>query len=357
LSTNIAEFGAIDCDIHPAVPNMRALLPYLDEYWRDAIVSRGIAGANQDLSSYPPNAPLSVRPDWKPEKGNAGTDIALLKTQALDAFGTRFAIANPLHGALVYANEYMAAALCSAVNDWMAKEWLDADPRLRASILVPAESPELAVAEIERLAHDRRFVQVLFLVMGGIPLGKRFYWPIYAAAEKHGMPIGVHAGSMYRNAPTSIGWGSFQLEDYVAQSQAFEGQLLSLVSEGVFVKFPALKVVMIESGFTWLPAYFWRADKTWRGVRSEVPWLDRPPSEVVREHVRFTIQPTDEPPDPAQLTRVLEQIGSDDVLLFSTDYPHWHYEGEDVIPAGIPPALLRKILVDNALATYPRLTN
>ena len=41
MSTNIAEFGAIDCDIHPAVPNMRALLPYLDEYWRDAIVSRG----------------------------------------------------------------------------------------------------------------------------------------------------------------------------------------------------------------------------------------------------------------------------------------------------------------------------
>jgi hypothetical protein len=65
-----------------------------------------------------------------------------------------------------------------------------------------------------------------------------------------GMPIGVHAGSMYRNAPASIGWGSYQLEDYVAQSQAFEGRLPSFVSEGVFVKFPALKVVMIESGFT-----------------------------------------------------------------------------------------------------------
>ena len=152
MSTNIAEYGAIDCDIHPAVPNMRALLPYLDEYWRDAIVSRGIANANQDLTSYPPNAPLSVRPDRKPDGGNAGTDIALLKTQALDAFGTRFAIGNVLHGALVYANEYMAAALCSAVNDWLAKEWLDEEPRLRASILVPAESPELAVEEIERLA-------------------------------------------------------------------------------------------------------------------------------------------------------------------------------------------------------------
>jgi predicted TIM-barrel fold metal-dependent hydrolase len=336
---------------------MRALLPYLDDYWREAIVSRNIASANHDLTSYPPNAPVSVRPDRKPETGNAGSDLDLLRTQALDAYGTRYAICNCLHAAMMYANEYMAAALCRALNDWLANDWLQKEPRLRASIVVPPECPELAVEEIERRASDKRFVQVLLLVMGSIPLGKRFYWPIYEAAERHGLPIGVHAGSLYRNAPTSIGWTSYYLEDYVAQSQAFEGQLLSFVAEGVFVKFPKLKVVMIESGFTWLPAYFWRADKTWRGVRSEVPWVDRAPSEFVRDHVRFTIQPTDQPPDPRQLARVIEQIGSDEVLLFSTDYPHWHYDGEDVIPEGFSPELLRKVLVDNPLATYPRLTN
>src|ERR1700759_1363054 len=26
--------GAIDCDLHPAVPGMSVLLPYLDDYWR-----------------------------------------------------------------------------------------------------------------------------------------------------------------------------------------------------------------------------------------------------------------------------------------------------------------------------------
>jgi len=79
------------------------------------------------------------------------------------------------------------------------------------------------------------------------------------------------------------------------------------------------------------------------------------PSDYVREHVRFTIQPTDAPPDPQQLARIIEQIGSDDVLLFSSDYPHWHYDGTDVIPAGLPERLLQKVLVDNPLATYPRL--
>jgi predicted TIM-barrel fold metal-dependent hydrolase len=53
--------------------------------------------------------------------------------------------------------------------------------------------------------------------------------------------------------------------------------LNSLVTEGVFNKFPRLKVVLMESGVTWLPAYFWRINKTWRGVRAETPWLDRPP--------------------------------------------------------------------------------
>ena len=71
-----------------------------------------------------------------------------------------------LHGAIALFNEDMAAALCAAVNDWTAKELLDRDPRLRGSILLPMQNPDLAVAEIERLAGDRRFVQVLMLVMG-----------------------------------------------------------------------------------------------------------------------------------------------------------------------------------------------
>ena len=59
------------------------------------------------------------------------------------------------------------------MNDWMARELLDREPRLRASILVAAQNPELAVREIERIASDRRFVQVLLLVMGETLLGRR----------------------------------------------------------------------------------------------------------------------------------------------------------------------------------------
>jgi predicted TIM-barrel fold metal-dependent hydrolase len=43
------------------------------------------------------------------------------------------------------------------------------------------------------------------------------------------------------------------------------------------------------------------------------------------------------------------------MLLFSTDFPHWQFDGDDVLPEGLPDAHLKKLLVDNPLETYPRL--
>src|ERR1700738_1007787 len=58
----------IDCDIHPAVGGTRTtLLPYLDDHWKEQVVSRAIDGL--DLTSYPPNMPLSGRADWRPANG------------------------------------------------------------------------------------------------------------------------------------------------------------------------------------------------------------------------------------------------------------------------------------------------
>src|ERR1700675_2645376 len=77
---------AIDCDVHPAVPGMQALLPYLDDHWRTSVQERGIDSL--ESISYPPNAPLSARPDWRDQSGRAGTDVAALGAQVLDRWGS-----------------------------------------------------------------------------------------------------------------------------------------------------------------------------------------------------------------------------------------------------------------------------
>ena len=350
-----AEPGAIDCDVHPTVPDNKTLVPYLEPFWAESVESRGINSF--ETISYPTKSPLTSRPEWRRKDGHAATDPKEVGAQVFERWKAGTAILNCLYGVQRLHNEDMARAFATAVNDWLVKEWLDREPRLRASIVIPTQNPEYAVDEIERRAKDKRFVQVLVLAMQEVPLGRRHYWPIYAACERHGLTLGVHAGSTYHNPVTALGWPTWYIEDYAAQSQGFQSQLASLVTEGAFAKHPDLKVVLIESGVTWLPAFLWRFGKFWRGLRTEVPWVDREPWEYVRQHFRFTMQPFDVPDEPHAVERALDHLRSDDILLYASDYPHWQFEGDDVVPNGISPALRRKMSIDNPLATYPRLKN
>jgi uncharacterized protein len=346
--------GPIDCDIHPSIPGLDALLPYLPVHWQEMVRVRGVGELNS--ISYPANAPITARPDWRPGTGKPAASLERIRSECLDRFGSAIAICNCLYGVPLLFSEDLAGVFARAVNEWMVDALLAKDERLRGSIVVPIQSVERSVAEIEHCAADPRFVQILLLAGNEHLLGKRMYWPIYAAAEKHGLAIGIHAGSSYHNPPTGVGWPTFYSEDYIAQSQSFQTQLTSLITEGVFSRYPALRVVLLESGWTWLPAYLWRLTKYWRGLRMEVPWVDRAPGEIVRSNVRFSLQPMDAPPTEQAVDRLLNQLHSDELLLFSTDYPHWQFD-EDPIPPHLPPDLVRKIRTDNPRAAYPRLAD
>jgi predicted TIM-barrel fold metal-dependent hydrolase len=328
-------------------------LPYLDPYWREQVEVRSLDVL--DLVTEPWRTPMSVRPDWAPAAGRPGASLQDLQKNLLDPFKTRIAICNVVSGAQALFQREMVAAFCRGINDWVRTEWLDREPRLRASIAVPFDHADLAVEEIERCATDKRFVQILFFGAGEIPFGRRPLWPIYEAAVKHGLPIGIHSASAGRHATTVAGWPSTFIEEFAGRAQLFHMQLLSLITEGVFTKFPTLKVVLMESGITWLPFFYARADKSWRGKRIEVPWVKTPPSELVKQHVRFTLQPFDAPADESIVQRLYEQLGSDDLLLFSSDYPRWHFDGTDAVPAGISSRIVRQ-MNQNAMATYPRLS-
>ena len=81
----------------------------------------------------------------------------------------------------------------------------------------------------------------------------------------------------HRFPPTPVGWPSTYIEECADMAQIFQAQVLSLISEGAFARFPELRVVLIESGFVWMPAWMWRMDKEWKGLRRDTPLGCAPP--------------------------------------------------------------------------------
>ena len=243
--------------------------------------------------------------------------------------------------------------MAQAVNEWLAAEWLSGDPRLRASIVVASAFPELAVREIERAARDPRFVQVLLPVRSENPYGSRNFRPVFAAAARLGLPVALHYGGAPGNPPTPVGWPSLVMEEVAGATGVFQTQLLSIISGGVFDEHPGLKLVLAESGFAWLPPMLWRFDKNWKGLRREIPWVRKPPSEYAREHVRLTTAPLDAPGDPGQFAAAVGQLGNDGMLVYASDYPHRHGDGNALgCWESLPGALRSRILSDNPRALY-----
>jgi predicted TIM-barrel fold metal-dependent hydrolase len=352
MDTRSAARAIIDCDIHNTVPGAEALFPYLAEYWREYMSRSDFKGPIENY--YPAGAATSARPDTAPPGGGPpGSDLALLRAQALDPWEVEYGILNCAYAIESVHNPYAAAAVASAVNDWQIATWLEPEPRLRASLVVPSQHPDLAAQEIERLGQHHGFVQVFLPVRSAAPYGNRRYHPIYAAAVRHNLAIGLHFGGAPGNPPTPTGWPSYYIEEVAGMAQVFQSQLMSLIVEGVFDQFPELRVALIESGVTWLPSLMWRLDKEWKGLRREVPWVKRLPSEYIREHIRLTTQPLDDPPDPRHLQQIIEQLGSDELLMFSTDYPHWQFDTPaEAFPSGLPASLERKVMSENARAFY-----
>jgi uncharacterized protein len=352
VAERTAGTAVIDCDIHNALPSEAALHPYLPGRWRrhaEAFGARTYHGL-----TYPLASEHAARTDaWPPSGLKPGADLGFLREQLLDRWGIEYGVLLPLLGSGKQLNLEWGAAMSRAINDWQAAEWLDPEPRLRASIAVAYEAPDLAVEEIRRRAGDRRFVQIQFESRTHEPLGRRKYWPIYEAAAEHGLPVGMHFGAQGGWPITGVGHPSFYIEYHAGQAASFQDQVISLVAEGVFERFPGLKFVLIEGGFGWLPPLMWRLDRAYGKLKAEVPHLQRPPSEYIREHFWLTTQPVEEPGTPAAFRRLLDDLGMDDRIMFSTDYPHWDFDAPDTaIPASLPPALRRGIMAENARSLY-----
>lgn len=340
----------IDTDVHHEIRSYNDLLPYMSDHWKRYLTDYG--WKPEKLTPFHQVRKNSkYRMDTIPEGGGTpGSDFNLLKEQLLDKHNLTYAVLTGWFFEATMTSGWFefAAARASAYNDYTIEHWLNKDKRLIGSITIPRE-PQAAVREIERVADHPQMKQVM-LPIGDFPWGDPYYHPIFEAADKHGLVIGMHL-----SATITAQGGNF-LRYYVAwrslHPQAYMTQTISLITNGVFDKFPNLKVALIEGGFEWIPFMMHRMDSAYKSLRQETPWVKRMPSDYFKENMRFSTQPWDDL-SPKQFLNIIDMMETDKMLMYSTDYPHWDFDPpERTLPPKIPESLRRKIFYENAADLY-----
>jgi uncharacterized protein len=354
-----ARLRAVDVDLHHEIRDWGALAAYVTPGLRWRVTRPG----------GPPLARHGFRmigPHYgtapTPAEGDGGgpahpaSDPAWVKQHYLDARGVDIAI---LTGTLlslgVQPNADLAAALASASNQWTLETWVRPYTCYRGSILVAQQDPQQAAAEINRLGDEPGMVQVLMGSASEAPLGRRTYHPIYAACVEHGLPLALHVGGEGAGVSppaTAVGHPTTYFEWYGSLPQSYMGHIMSMVTEGVFERFPTLQVVLYDAGVFWLPHVMWRFDKNWKAQRSETPWVKRAPSSYIRDHFYLTTYPLEAAPDPKYLHQVFDMIEAQRRLLFSSNFPNWELGDPFEMVRDVPESMQRRVMVDNALALY-----
>ncbi len=254
-------------------------------------------------------------------------------------------------------NTYRAEALAQAMNDWTIQRWFPEDPRLYGLVIVANQTPLAAAEEIRRAGAHERMVGVLMAANGlGKPFGHPAYHPIYAAAAELDLTIVLHSGgdqpSDTLSHPTAGGLPATYAETALLEYSPIMTHVQSLIVQGVFEKFPSLRVYVAGAGAAWIPGLFFRLDVNWRGLRREVPWVRRPPSEYLRESFRVSTWPFDRAPGEDGAERIVRGLrafgGMDDLLCFASGYPAWSTEIADEVAGRIPPEWHSKVFDTNA---------
>ncbi len=367
-STDLRDSGGprlatIDTDIHHGIRNKTDLFPYLSRVYADRYDEYGAGGGgnlyayNGGVRGYRADVVDGQSPGGL---GAAATNIDMTISDLMDGCGIDIGMltGSSMYGAAAMPDLDYSSALVRAFNDFTIEHWLARDSRFRYSMGICPQDPPQAAAEIDRIGGHPGIVAVILPCGAPRAFGQRFYHPIFEACERNNLTVALHfatEGTGVNPPPTSAGYPSYYVEARQARPAYYQAHLASMVFEGWFDRFPTLKVAMLEGGFAWVPPFIWKMDQDWKGLRYQVPWVKRVPSELVKERVRFATQPLEEPDPPEAIHQLVEWMDGKNTLMFASDYPHWDWDDPRGTLTQLDPALRRRIFVENALDAFPKM--
>lgn len=348
----------VDCDVHPMYERFEDLVPYMSATWRRYFEDRGVRTYARARDRY--NHPnKTYRVDALPERGRAaGSDRDFLLSTHMQRFGIAGALLLPQqpYGVTAWGNADAAYAFLAASNDYFREAWVEYDDRFSLAVTVSPHDPVAAAAEIRRHAGQPGVIGVQLLLLDKM-MGDASFDPIYEAACESGLPIAVHQsgseGCYHTSQVVAGGVPRSYGERHVVLTQVGSANVVDMIVSGVFERFPDLRIVMVEWGFSWLSPLVARMDLFWERDTGAAPLIKRPPGDYVQAHFTFTTQPLDEVETREERAALFAADGLDRMLLFSSDYPH--YDTDDpgfVIKSRIPEAIRDAVCYGNAVQTF-----
>jgi predicted TIM-barrel fold metal-dependent hydrolase len=244
-------------------------------------------------------------------------------------------------------------------NGWLA-EFCSHDPsRLYGVGLVSLEDVGAAVGDVERIAaQGMKGAMIWGAAPPERPYGDRAYDPFWRAVSEAGLPVSLHIiasrGRVSASVTDAIGQGAKVHAGvwYMRVISEIQESLAQIVFGGVLERFPRLRIVSAENDAGWLPHFGYRMDHVYHKYR-EIWDESTPlrPSEYLRRQVYATFQ--DDYTGPAAY-----QVFGADNFMWASDFPH----SDSTFPesrswieknfAGIPDAVRRKIVWQNAVSLY-----
>jgi uncharacterized protein len=244
-----------------------------------------------------------------------------------------------------------AVELARTYNAWLYERWLTEQPTLKGALVIAPQDPTAGADDIRRYAGQREWACVYLPASGVRPLyGHHSYDPIYEAAVEAGLPVCIH--SVEAVFPTF----PFQLEVFqtsmaqhcIAHPFAMMANVVSMIETAVPVRFPDLKIGIMEAGVTWVPFIINRLDKEYLERRREVPLLQDRPSHYIREWY-FGTQPIEEPERRGDIAKIFDLFDGANRAMFASDWPHHDFDHPQYV-FGLPfsPEARRNIMGGNA---------
>jgi len=223
---------------------------------------------------------------------------------------------NTLTYGYIYDPEYMVA-LTQAYNTFVAEEWLTASPRFQAAALMPLANVDAAVRELKRTFGGLGFSGAMVHAMGFGGLGDQKFDPFYQEAQDLSCVVAVHGDNA-----DFMKFNKFIQRHTASLPMSNMLQLVHMTYEGVFERFPNLRVGYLETGCTWVPFFMNRMDEEWEKRGSiEAPQCKNRPSEYIKSgNIFFHAEPSED-----LIPQVVELVG-EGALFYASDWPHWDNE-------------------------------